>query len=84
MQQNHLLTCGSVLAVVVLILASLSPVVGYTSPDSFLDESPLFTVRINSAIDKKNDNLRCNYVGKGTTMQFPTRNYNIVMLQKLV
>jgi len=82
--KNKILICGSAIAVVVLVLASLSPVVGYNKAESSVKDSPLFSVRINRAIDRESKDLTYNYVGKGTTMPFPIRDSNAAMLQKLV
>ena len=56
--KNKLLTVGSITAVVVLVLAGLSPVVGFDSVRYSVKESPLFSTRINNAIDKGQDSLQ--------------------------
>ena len=68
--KNKLLTIGSIIAVVVLVLAGLSPVVGFDSVRSSVKDSPLFSIRSNRAIQKDSNKLMCNYVGKGEEIRF--------------
>jgi len=58
------LAIGSIIACIIILLASLSPVVGYNSARSSVRDSPLFSVRSQRAIDKEEDALRCDYIGK--------------------
>ena len=62
--ENKLLTIGSITAVVVLVLAGLSPVVGFDSVRSSKMDSPLFTIMRKRGIGEKQE-LFCNYLGKG-------------------
>ena len=62
---KKILLCGSIIAVVVLVLASLSPVVGFNSVKSSAIDSPLFSVRIKRVINEESEGLTCDYVGKG-------------------
>ncbi len=82
---KKLLVGVSAIAVVVLVLASLNPVVGFHSvkSNSFKD-SPLFSTRLKNAINKGQDTLECNYIGKGSIMPFPRRDSNIASAQKVV
>ena len=82
--ENKLLTVGSILSVVVLVLAGLSPVVGFDSVRSSMKDSPLFSTRINNAIDKGQDTLECNYVGKGEIMPFPRQVTKTAMILELI
>ena len=81
---KKILIGGSAIAVVVLVLASLSPVVGYNSVESSVKDSPLFAVRTKRAIQKDADTLICNYIGQGKTFLFPNRNSRMVLLQKVI
>jgi len=81
---KKLLICGSSIAVVVLVLASFSPVVGYNSVESSAKESPLFNIRTKRAIDEESETLTCNYLRKGQLMSFPSRNSKIIEKQKLM
>ncbi|MCJ7698445.1 MAG: hypothetical protein MUO73_08980 [Thermoplasmata archaeon] len=57
----------SIIAVVLLVLGSLTNVVGYQSVKStVLSDSPLFSVRTKRAINQVGgDTLTFNYLGKG-------------------
>jgi hypothetical protein len=81
---NELLICGSAIAVVVLVLASFSPVVGYNSVESSAKDSPLFRVRTNKAIDKQSDRFICKYIGNGELIPFPEQDRKVALLQKIV
>jgi len=69
--KNKFLIGGSAIAVVVLVLASLSPVVGYNSIKSSVKDSPLFAVRTKRALNEDSDDLTCEYVGKGSKVDIP-------------
>jgi len=83
---KKLLICGSAIAVVVLVLASLSPVVGYNSVKSSVINSPLFNIRIKRAINEESNDLACNYFGKGKacTLSIPKRNNQIETALKVI
>ncbi|MBN1861644.1 MAG: hypothetical protein JW840_09315 [Candidatus Thermoplasmatota archaeon] len=56
----------SVSAAVLLVVASFSSVVGYTTPSSETIESPLFAIRTQRSIQKVGDrSVQASYVGKG-------------------
>ena len=82
--ENKLLVGGSAIAVVVLVLASLSPVVGYNSVETSAKDSPLFNVRTNRAINKESKALTSDYIGKGDILPFPNRNKKIAQLQQVI
>ena len=84
--KNKLLIGGSAVAVVVLVLASFNPVVGFNSVESTAKDSPLFSVRINRAIDRESKDLTYNYVGKGeaTEIYLPERNDRIESVDNLI
>ena len=66
----------SICAVVLLVLGSLSNVVGYQSVKSTVNDSPLFNIRTTRAIKEENKTiLTSNYLGDGQVnyLQFPTR-----------
>ena len=78
----------SICAVVLLVMASLTNVVGYQSVESTaMNESPLFSIRTKRAINQESkDTLISDYLGKGieSNFQFPTRESRMVMLQKFI
>ena len=83
---KKILIIGSIIAAVVIVLASLSPVVGYNTVKSSIKDSPLFNVRISRAIDKEQGGILSNYIGKGIKINIllPTRNENNLNMQKLL
>jgi len=86
MEKKPLIGVG-VLAVVFLILGSLSTVVGYQSvKSSIMNESPLFSVRTQNAINQQKNTLTVQYLGlgQGTLLQFPTRENRDELLKKII
>ena len=81
---KKLLICGSIIAIVVLVLASFSPVVGFVSIKSSVKDSPLFSVRTQRAIGQESEGLTSNYLRKGDLIQFPIRNGKTVQFQKII
>jgi len=81
---KKILIGGSSIAVVVLVLASFSPVVGYNSVKSSVKDSPLFNIRTSRAINEESKTLNCNYLRKGELMQFPSRNSKTALIQKAI
>lgn len=77
---------GSILAVVLLILGSLSNVVGYQSVKSTaVNDSPLFRTRTQRAINKESNVLTSDYLGKGINpLSFPLRDNNKEGIQKFI
>ncbi|MFA5101785.1 MAG: hypothetical protein WC525_01400 [Candidatus Thermoplasmatota archaeon] len=76
-----------ILAVVLLILASLTNVVGYQSVKSHtICDSPLFDIRTNSATNNENVRvLTSDYLGKGiNAFSFPQRDSRTEMIQKFI
>jgi len=73
---KKILATGSIIACIILLVATLSPVVGYNTVRSSVRDSPLFSVRTSRATDKQSDRLTCDYVGKNirNTIFFPRRN----------
>jgi hypothetical protein len=78
----------SILAVVLLILCSLTNVVGYQSiQSSGANDSPLFSVRTKRAINQENKGtITSDYLGKGTRtlLQFSPRDDRIDSLKKAI
>lgn len=67
---------GCIGAVIILILASFSSVVGFQNTKlNITPVSPLFNIRSKRAVNVENQNtLKCDYVGKGkeSILSFPT------------
>jgi hypothetical protein len=82
--EQKLLLCGSIIAVVVLVLAGLSPVVSFTTANSSAVSSPLFQVRTQRAVEQDSSGLNCAYIGQGDTFLLPRRDSNIKKLQLVV
>jgi hypothetical protein len=78
----------SILAVVLLVLGSLSNVVGYQSiQSSGMNDSPLFSVRTKRAINQVGQTIvTSDYLGKGKTfnIKFPTQQSKTLLLQQLI
>jgi hypothetical protein len=83
---KKILIGGSAVAVVVLVLASLSSVIGYNSVELSAKGSPLFSVRSKRATDEKQVSLTCEYIGKRTeiTIPFPIQDDRTALLQKIM
>ena len=74
----------SICAVVLLVLGSLSNVVGYQSAQSSgVNESPLFSIRTQKANNHLKNVISSHYLGKGTDalLQFPIRNNKTELLK---
>ena len=76
----------SISAVVLLILSSLTNVVGYQSVKSTVNDSPLFTTRTQKATNQQQDILTFQYLGmdKENLIQFPIRNSTTEQLEKVI
>ena len=75
----------SICAVILLILGSLSNVVGYQSVKSTtISDSPLFTTRTQRATNQQRNIITSQYLGKGKNSDFyiPTRNETIAFAIK--
>jgi hypothetical protein len=81
---KKLLICRSAIAVVILVFAGLSPVVGFDSVRSSMKDSPLFHVRTSKATQKGSSKVNCEYIGKDVAFLFPKRNSNIKQLQLII
>jgi len=69
---NKKILFGSILAAALILLASLSSVVGFQTEKSNTEKknvSPLFTIRKNRSLNKEDTkDITSNYIGKGKTM----------------
>ena len=76
----------SICAVVLLVLGSLSNVVGYQSVKSSVNDSPLFTTRTQRAANQKQNSISSQYLGmgKGNLLQFPIKDNKTEQLNKAV
>jgi len=77
----------SIFAVVLLVLGSLTNVVGYQSVKSTaVNDSPLFKTRTHKAINQQQNIITSQYLGmgKGTLLQFPTRDNKTESLKKVI
>jgi len=77
----------SICAVVLLVLGSLSNVVGYQSVKSTtVNDSPLFQTRTQRATNKQQNNLTSQYLGMGkeNLLQFPLRDNRTEQLKKAI
>jgi len=77
----------SILAVVLLVMTSLSNVVGYqTVKSTVMNDSPLFSVRTQRATNQQQNILTFQYLGmgKGNLLQFPTRDIRNELLNKFI
>jgi hypothetical protein len=65
----------SILAVVLLVMGSLSNVVGYQSVKSTVNDSPLFQTRTQRATNQQQKIITSQYlgIGRGNPLQFPIR-----------
>lgn len=75
----------SICAVVLLILGSLSNVVGYQSVTSPVNDSPLFISRTQRAINQQQNNITSQYLGKGKdSIPFSIRDNTTSLMQQLI
>jgi hypothetical protein len=76
----------SILAVVLLVLGSLSNVVGYQSiQSSGVNDSPLFSVRTQRATNQQQNIIMSQYLGKGQySISFPVRDNRTLLIRKVV
>lgn len=79
---------GSIIAIVIIILASYTSVVGFQSTQtSKVGLSPLFRIRSKKAIDTKyKDIITSDYIGKGNedNLQIPTRDNQDTLIQRVI
>jgi len=85
--KNWLAIGISITAVVLLVLGSLSNVVGYQSVKSTtVNDSPLFTTRTQRATNQQQNSITSQYLGMGKVSEFngliPSSNNEKMLLQK--
>jgi len=73
-------------AVVLLVLGSLSNVVGYQSVKSTVNDSPLFQTRTQRATNQQQNSITSQYIGMGkeNLLQFPIRDDRNEQLRKVI
>jgi len=77
----------STISVILLILTSLSNVVGYQSVKStVVNDSPLFRTRTQRATNQEQNIITSQYLGmgKGNQWQFPMRDNRTLLIQKFI
>jgi hypothetical protein len=86
MNQKLLLSAACIGAAILVVLASFTTVVGVQSAKSDFVDSPLFGVRSRRAIDSENQDIVCEYVGKGKeiVIPLPKRDNETVLIQRAI
>ena len=76
----------SLCAVVLLVLGSLSNVIGFQSVKSTVNDSPLFLTRTQRATNQQQNDLTSEYLGKGkkTLLKFSIWDYRTEQLKKII
>jgi hypothetical protein len=76
----------SILAVVLLVMGSMSNVVGYQSVKSSVNDSPLFQTRTQRAANQKQNSISSQYLGmeNGNLLQFPIQDNRTNQLKKVI
>ena len=84
--KKNILICGSIVAVIVLVLVSFTSVVGYQTTKSSSRISPLFSIRMKRATDKESKVLSYDFVGKGveTNLYFPKRDSDVEFFDEII
>ncbi len=73
------------MALCVLVLGSLSNVVGYQSVKSSVNDSPLFQTRTQRATNQQQNIITSQYLGKGkNSIPFPLLDNKTSMIQKFI
>jgi hypothetical protein len=72
----------SILVVVLLVLCSLSNVVGYQSVKSTVSDSPLFQTRTQRATNQQQNSITSQYLGKGNLWNIPMSDNRNEQLKK--
>ena len=85
---KKILVAGSIIAAIIIVLASFTSVVGFnTAKSTSAKASPLFGIRTRRATnDDSQDSITSDYIGKGreVTIPLPTINDKTVLLQKFM
>jgi len=77
---------SSIIAIVLLILGSLTNVVGYQSVKSTINDSPLFNVRTQRATNQQQNSITSQFLGmsNGNLLRFPSRDNRTEQLKKAI
>jgi hypothetical protein len=86
MIRKYLVTGISITVVVLLVLGSLTNVIGYQSVKSTVNDSPLFQTRTQRATNQQQNVLTSQYLGmgKGNLLQIPTKDKRIEQLKEVI
>jgi hypothetical protein len=76
MKRKWLVIVVSILAVVLLVMGSLSNVVGYQSVKSSVSDSPLFQTRTQRATNQQQNSITSQYLGRD-------KSHNLLILPRL-
>ena len=84
--RTYPLIVGSICVVVLLVLGSLSNVVGYQSVKSTVNDSPLFQTRTQRATNQQQNIITSRYlgIGKHNLLQFPVHDNRTEQLKKAI
>jgi hypothetical protein len=76
----------SICAVVLLVMGSLSNVVGFQSVKSTISDSPLFNMRTQRATNQQQNIFTSQYLGMGkeSILKFSIRDNRTVLIQKII
>ena len=77
---------GSFCAVILLVLGSLSNVMGYQSVKSSMNDSPLFQTRTQRATNQQQNSITSQYIGMGkeNLLQFPIKDNLVEQMRKTI
>ena len=86
MIRKYLVTGISITVIVLLVLGSLTNVIGYQSVKSTVNDSPLFQTRTQRATNQQQNVLTSQYLGmgKGNLLQIPTKDKRIEQLKEVI
>ncbi len=86
MKRKCLVIGISTISVILLILTSLSNVVGYQSVKSTaVNDSPLFMMRTQKATNQQKNSITSKYLGKGiNTIRIPIPDNKTILYQKVI
>ena len=75
----------SLCAVILLVMGSLSNVVGYQSVKSSVNDSPLFQTRTQRATNQQQNSITSQYLGKGlNALSFPLRDTRMEQTKRVI
>lgn len=84
--KKQLIIAVCICAVVLLVMGSLSNVVGYQSLKSTVNDSPLFQTRTQRATNQQQNSITSQYLGLGkqNLLQFPFKDNRTEQLKKVI